>query len=266
MKQIILLLLYCACTISTFGQPKNDKASVMIIGTIHTGNKTFDHRYLYQKLQQLKPDVILWEFSTPYNKVFGLRTAHFLKLAKPGIEQLALQKYVSKYKGCKVLPFDTLIPDRRKYQKDIVRFSMTLHDSLSSISKNNIADSAAIADFETAGNTVYSQFPSASLEYLNHPDFIEKTRRIFNLQATIINPLLVKSYPDTELTKWYLHEAAFRELRNSHMAKQIIRMAELHKGKKIVILTGLFHKYILSDKLREAGQGSYTILPFPEDK
>jgi pheromone shutdown protein TraB len=82
----------------------------------------------------------------------------------------------------------------------------------------------------------------------------------------IIGHLLQKYFPNTALTNWHLHNQTFWELRNNYMTRQIIRMAETHKGEKIVVLTGLSHKHYLLDKLGEVNNVSYTLLPFPEDK
>jgi hypothetical protein len=71
---IIILVSFLNYTIS-LGQSVLSKTEIIIIGTIHTGNKHFNHKTLYEILKRLNPDIILKEHSEKYKRVFGLRTA-----------------------------------------------------------------------------------------------------------------------------------------------------------------------------------------------
>lgn len=91
----------------------------MIIGTIHSGNSYFNHKTLFNYLEKNNPDVILQEQVTSFKRVFGLRTAKFLRIWKPSIEQLALQKYSTHYKNVEILGFDTAFDSKGNYKKEI---------------------------------------------------------------------------------------------------------------------------------------------------
>ena len=42
-----------------FGQSETSQTEIIIIGTIHSGNKIFNHKTLYEILKKNKPDIIL---------------------------------------------------------------------------------------------------------------------------------------------------------------------------------------------------------------
>lgn len=48
----------------------------------------------------------------------------------------------------------------------------------------------------------------------------------------------------------YANEIKFWNQRNDHMVNQILNYSKQFEGKKIVVLTGLNHKYYLQDKIR----------------
>ena len=86
MRNLITLIFLLIINSKSFGQTDSSKTEIIIIGTIHTGNKIFNHKTLHKLLKKLNPDIILNENSEKHKPVFGLKTATFLKIAKPGIE------------------------------------------------------------------------------------------------------------------------------------------------------------------------------------
>lgn len=54
----------------------------------------------------------------------------------------------------------------------------------------------------------------------------------------------------------------FWDLRNNSMAINIIKTAFQHKGKKIVVLTGVQHKYYLLELLEQYYDGNYEIVAY----
>ena len=102
---------------TVYSQKDSVKTEILIIGTIHTGNKNINHKILYQLLESLNPDIILDEDSQKYKPVFGLKTARFLKIVKPSIEQLALQTFLKRHPNAIVLPYDTTFASQQNKQK-----------------------------------------------------------------------------------------------------------------------------------------------------
>jgi hypothetical protein len=232
----------------SFAQTDSITAKIYILATIHNGNNKFGFKDLAKELEKLNPDIILWEQSVPFKRVFGLRTANFLKIWRPGIEQLALQKYTGKKATCEVMPYDTTILNRRAYLKTLQQNGRKVFDLLSSMEKSK-SDSISLAAFFHTYNTYYNGLENQSLLEINQSATVDKMRELYKLKDSIIARQLIQYSVDSVLNRWYLNEQYFWEARNSYMAAQIERIASASPSKKIVVLTGLAHKYILEDKL-----------------
>ncbi len=266
--KIILLLLSFVIAGSSNGQPQPLPSQLTIIGTIHTGNKYFNHKKLLAVLKEIKPDIILWEQSFEFKKVFGLLTANALNIWKPGIEQLSLQKYSRLNKKCKILPYDTAFFNKREYVSTITKNEIKLFEALNKKLYNNTMkadDSLAYIKFMTLRNNYYLKMIDTTLERINKKDMMAVTREIYDLDKKLIKNLVQKYVTDSSLINWYASERAFWTHRNNYMVKQIINYTTLYQSKKIVVLTGLDHKYYLLDKILESQNGKIDITEFYKD-
>jgi hypothetical protein len=228
----------------SIGQKDTGTTKVYIVGTIHTGNKKFGHKDLYNELTNLKPDIILWEQSVPFKRVLGLQIIHFLKIGKVGIEQLALQKYTRRNADCQVLPFDTTVNNRRAYVKNLQQNTQKIYDLLAKAEKTK-EDSMDFFFLVQEQNSLFADLDNKTIKEINALTYIDKTRHLKEAQEQVVLPLLKKYSTDTTLTDWYAKEQSFWNSRNIYMARQIEKIALANPQKKIVILTGLNHKYIL---------------------
>lgn len=220
----------------------------MIIGTIHSGNKYFNHKTLFNYLEKNNPDVILQEQATSFKRVFGLRTAKFLRFWKPSIEQLALQKYSTRYRNVEILGFDTAFDSKGNYKKKIIKFERDFFDSFNNV-KKSFADSLVYAEYANKRNEYYNFLFNVNLIRLNKPDVINMTRALYEQEEKYILPLAKKYIQDSSLVNMYEKEMTFWYTRNWYMVKQIKNYSKIFAGKRIIILTGFNHKYFLTDKL-----------------
>lgn len=260
--QVLIIILFAAFHLtSAFGQSKPTQTEIIIIGTIHTGNKSFNHKTLFEILKLNEPNIILWEQSTKFKPVFGLRTAQFLKIWRPGIEQLSLQKYVAFNKTIQILPFDTIIPSRKNYIKYLKTTKESFHDSLY-IAKKTISDSTIYADFRQKLDLYYGLLDTATLSRINQVDIINKSRELYYLEEKLILPLGKKYISDSLIINNFSTEIRFWNDRNEHMVNQIKMYANQFAGNRIIILTGLDHKYYLLDKLKEKKLNNVKLIDF----
>ena len=248
MKWIILLYLMIASPLYSFAQHDPGITKIHILGLIHTGNNQFGEKDLQAELERLQPDIILWEQSIPYKKVFGLRTAHFLNIWKPGIEQLALQSYTRRNRNCMVLPYDTVIANRQQYIKNLEQSSSQLFQHLSKAAMTT-EDSSILAAHLEERHANFSGLRNKSIMQINATTEIEKIRQQYQFEEKVLSNIVMKYCTDTTLSNWYLNYRQFWIDRNQYMAKKIEAIASAHPHKKIVVLTGLDHKYILIDLL-----------------
>lgn len=259
MKRILLIFcllvhLYC------LSQPSSTPASLLLIGTVHNGNSQFNHKTLYRLLQALNPDVVLWEQNIPFKKVFGLRTASFLGIWQPGIEQRALQRYTGRNKNCNILPYDTALGNRHVYiatgKKQLAQLYAYLDKA-----RMTPADSSGYSAFR-GEEAIYNEvLHRASLAMLNQqPELMEQTKSLYALRAALIAPLANRYLSDTALAKWYHQDQAFWNARNEYMVQQIRQAAKAFPGKKIIVLTGFDHRYFLHDRLTALNDEAYHLV------
>lgn len=269
MKKTFTLLLLVVILLSNktilFAQPAHPATEIYIIGTLHVGNKYIDHNTIYNTLCQLKPDVILWEYNEDFKPVWGLRTAKFLTVAKVEIEQLALQKYARKQRFDKIFGFDTLILQRKLYRKK----SSAMEDELLNKLNQTFMDTAeavAYSNYAGKSNFYINYIGNHGLIDINMPSIIDSCRTVYQWEREMIIPLGKKYLMDTVLVKNFIAESDFWVARNKYMVKKIQEMIDKYPGKRFVILTGLSHKYFLTDGLLADKQRNFVLKELADQK
>jgi hypothetical protein len=245
MKLTLTFLLAFGWQLASIGQQVQNATELIIIGTKHTGNKKFNHKTIYSLLAQYKPDVVLQEYDTDFKKVFGVRTAAFLKLARPSIEQLALQKFANKNKKIPVLGFDTSF-NRKPYIKNLIKEEPRFFDYLDT-TKMTVTDSMLYWQYAKAKTSYFELINNADIFTFNS-DSVVNLNRILSKWDKDSTVYLGRRYvKDTALSKNFESNVSFWESRNNFMVKKIRQFCDTYKGKRIIVLTGLNHKYFLVD-------------------
>ena len=250
MHKYLWILLCCFTCGYAHAQEKQLPAEVIVIGTIHYGNKAFNHRTLYRLLQQLQPQVLLDEYSKEYKPVFGLQAVSFLKIGKVSIEQLAIQQYYRRHRSVIVRPFDTAFASRRQYIKKSTKAEHTFFTLLNEADMHT-EDSLYYADYANHRNAYYDFTQTAGLMSINQPDIIHKARLKYQMEETTILPLAKKYIKDSTIVNAFANDLQFWHDRNKYMVQQIKSYIRQYPGKRIVVLTGLNHKYFLIDQLKQ---------------
>jgi tetratricopeptide (TPR) repeat protein len=225
------------------------KTEIQIIGVIHSGNKNINYNALSNFLVEQNPDIILWEQEDEFKRVFGLLTAYRLKIARPTVEQMALQKLTQKNKSLPILGFDTLFKSKKDYIKKSIKINDSIHEQLYH-ARLTVEDSLAYDKYAKLRNETLDQYLEGTLSNVNSPDVYEKEISIREMERNIIAPLADKYVYDKILVNEFKEELSFWITRNDYMVKRILEVAKNQNGKKIIVLTGLAHKYYLVDKLK----------------
>jgi hypothetical protein len=253
MQQVFFLIVSFFCVVHIQAQPSTEKNTVTIIGTIHNGNKYFNYKTLYKKITALKPDIILIEQSEPFKRVFGLQTAAFLGIWHPGIEQRAVQKYYRRNKECMVLPYDTLIPERKKYAGELIRNTDAVMNELANAANSRQMtkeDSLLCAAYIEKRNRWLDFIRDTTLERINQPDVTATIKGLYEKDAPVLSALVSKYVKDTVLVNWQRRENTFWITRNRYMGRQVMSFITQNKGRKIIVLTGLAHTYFIKEFLQ----------------
>ena len=131
-------------------------------------------------------------------------------------------------------------------------------DSLESI-KMTFSDSLIYADYAKKSNYYYDFIDDADLIRLNKSDVTDMTMALYQLEQNYILQLGRKYMEDSLLVKKFEDDLIFWFARNNYMVQQIQAYSKQFAGQRIIILTGLNHKYYLLDKLREQESGTIKI-------
>jgi hypothetical protein len=210
------------------------------------------------------PDIILSEMDTVSNMFkpdYTLRNppwwyslATKLHVSRKMVPEHALLYDLQKINPQIIIyPFDLAIPKRGKYVKSDKKFQTAW---VRALNKANEKDEIPEIFKQTFENYVtYSNYlhnlHTAGYYFLNRPVVTDSIRTLMQIEYALI-PRLMDSIPKLmPFKKKYREEMNFWQHRNEVMVNNIHLFADKHPGKKMVIITGLLHKYILLDLLTD---------------
>lgn len=272
MKQLLLVIFfYFTTNVFVFAQQTEKLTEILIIGVNHNRTKKINYKKLYQLLEKNKPDLILWEQSEDFVSVFGLRTAYRLKIFSSGTEQLALQVFNKKNRSIPILGFDTSFSSRkndikesvsskqyskeeRVSKKNYIKESIRINDSFFTKlyqSKLNNEDSLKYRTYVNFYDNYVDDIYNKSLEEINLPSIYNKAKEIEEMESNVIIPLARKYMIDSIAFNEYIKDLNFGKARNSYLAQKVLDIASAQQGKRIIVLTGLSHKYFLTNELNK---------------
>jgi len=265
-RKIFLLVLSC-CTLwacNGFAKsptlPETKKTQVVIIGTLHKQhyeNPKYSPEVLKAIILSLKPDAILNELPLSGVDPNGRPLAMLrIKNEHGGPESWAADT-VAMQLGIKQIPFDQ--PDRQEIFKKTHYFerekiSNELFDKWSNqlFTKDPNSNDVKIIEL-----FIYAMRAQSNLDHKAGPEIInsEIYDSIIRMKHSLwhdILPEIIKKYPGYE--KFADDQNFFKEhwnQRNRTMADNIIKAAEKYKGKRLFVITGDEHRYILKDLLED---------------
>jgi hypothetical protein len=243
---------------------------VIILGSVHSGNKSYTVNKLNKILKAINPDIILLEFDSttvtqcaiPY--VFGQRTAEFLGIWKNPIEYRATRNYQRKNKSVCIAPFDMYIPNRSAYVKYQYQMESSHYATLNKMydeNKFSTADSAIYEPYAALNNTFLQKLDS-NLLVMNRSSLMDTVQQIVHLEATSIKTLTNKYNELHPFSNWFNANIDYWEQRNKKMCQNISQTLNANSGKTILILTGLMHTYYLTHFLKQKEMGKLcTVVP-----
>ncbi|WP_264537678.1 hypothetical protein [Flavobacterium sp. N1736] len=268
MKKILTVFICLCLNTITFAQTK--KTEIYVIGVVHDKSKILDPDKLFEILNTIKPDILLQENDSQQIKEY------FDEIRPNSNEQTATILYLKKYPNTLNLPFE--FEGRNDYRKKngmVPTDNLTIKalDSLYQNNKLNAQESAIYKKYADA-NIQLRAYTTREFKDMNSKvfDSINKNRQYIQHKELpkitanndyFKNKFVVK--PNGEkisLSEGYQLWCNFWDLRNNSMAINIIKQANNYPGKRIVVLTGVQHRYYLKELLAKYYDGSYTVLDF----
>jgi hypothetical protein len=240
-------------------------ATVIIIGVNHGETRYMNTDSLLQILQSIKPHVILDEMQYPsgyYTRDKQLRNPPltYRIRAKLGIgrkispEKRVLYAYRKKDPAIIIKPFDIYIENRKDY---VLKDRKWDKQFIEIVNNDTYANSfspyqqALFQEYARLHNYLYDLVQQTYLT-MNQPDVSDSLRKMVSLSDPFIRSILDSVPAASSLKPFYEMNSAFWKERNETMAKNILDYIKEYPGKRIVVLTGLLHKYYLEDLLRPA--------------
>ena len=245
----LLLLATLLLTYPSYGQNR-----VWLIGTAHEEQKYVNADSLLRVLTSIKPDVILMELEAKhFAKDFTFDTTKYpLKDYLVTNENRASYTYQQQH-GIQLRPFD--IEGRHEfYAKEQYRERENkLFAAMMTMYKSNKLSAACKTDFELLllALSSYSTLSFTSLKESNS----DVATKFIALKSAVDLDLMISIVKRTkELAGWLAFaelRKAYWQKRNTVMCENIMRYSKEFAGKRIVVLVGNDHKYVLQHMLQE---------------
>ena len=266
---LMSLLLISGVIIQTSAQ----ESEVIIIGNVHSPMPNYNSDTLFKILEKLNPDVILLEIDSAH-----FTTDNKFKYSSTENEQTATTKYIKKHTSVKIGPFE--FEGRNEYRrengiKQSEQPTMRILDSLYMYGKLTEKQRTIVTEYRRLTEQLNS-FGYLSAINFNNPktDSISKlrqyyqhyeVRKVINEQKIFSDVFVTTTTgKKVSLKEGYNAFCDFWDLRNKTMAKNILTYAKDNPGKKIVVLTGYFHRYYLLEELKKNASKNIAIKEFYE--
>lgn len=266
MKKITLVLLLLTITFSC----KTEKATeIIVIGTLHKPEPNFNSETLFKILEDVKPDFILQELDSSF---FTSNFRH--KNISNSNEDMASEKYVNKYPSTKLRPYE--FEGRNEYR---INIGSRPTDGLTTKLLDSLNKANLLSPTESVIHNKYKALlkplivsASKSPENFNNPttDSICAERQYYQYKmlpkiTSVRDEFATRFHtkPNGEKISYrdgFQLACDFWDLRNQTMAKNIMRISEQNKGKRIVVLCGFMHRYYLLSELKKLTKGKDIIL------
>jgi hypothetical protein len=248
MKSFLLLFHLLLASVG-YGQNR-----VWLIGTAHEATKYVTADTLLRALNRIQPDVILME----------LEAQHFTKDFQYDTVKYALKEYLvnnenrasylyQQQRHIQLRPFD--IEGRHEfYAKEQYRErEQQLFAAMMKLYQGHQLSAACTTDFEVLllALSSYSTLSFRSLQEANS----DVTTKFLALKNTVDLDLILSIVQQTKaLAEWQTFAAlrkAYWTKRNAAMSANIVRYTRQFAGRRIVVLVGNEHRYILQKMLKE---------------
>jgi hypothetical protein len=266
MKKITLVLLLLTITLSC---KTENPTEIIVIGTLHKPEPNFNSETLFTILEDVKPDLILHERdSSSFDTNF-----RFVETPTEN-EGMASSKYIKKYPYTQLRPYE--FEGRNEYR---INIGSRPTDGLTTKLLDSLNKANLLSPSEATIHNKYKALleplivlASKSPENFNNPttDSICAERQYYQYKMlpkiTSVRDEFATHFhtkPNGEKISYrdgFQLACDFWDLRNQTMAKNIMRISEQNKGKRIVVLCGFMHRYYLLSELKNLTKGKYIVL------
>jgi hypothetical protein len=283
-KYIILACFIYSLQSFVYGQnlnlPDSQKTKIYIIGVVHFENQFRNSDSLLKMLIDIRPDLILSETDTlsGYFKSDStlVEPPKWYKIArklnagrKMPPEMEVLYRYREINNSLSIYPFDMVIRNRKQYDANQRENENKWVSSLNYASSNNMIPVWALQPHKEFinYNNWFFEISQSSYIYMNRTVITDSIRQMMKLENEYFPRVIDSVQILSGYKQWNSQNTNDWFIRNDIMTKNIIKYIERFKPKKVVVFTGLLHKYILTDLLNYYNnQQNYKLVEYFENK
>jgi hypothetical protein len=236
---------------------------VIIIGTKHTPSPNYNSDSLFKVVADLKPDVILIEqdsvSSTFKSGVFKPFPDWVMSLrrtfgwSKRGVVYNFLHKYYHDFPKVIIKPMDVAFngTDREKYIDEYLQLEEDLEVAIS-----EAYDRKEMSDYQSNVHLTRKQLEAfaaarvyGSLQDINADSTTEAIRQLEMLENVHFKALVDSVHSLQRFSSRVHKQLQLAKFRDEEMVQQILRYIQEYRGKRIVVVVGVLHRYYQLDKL-----------------
>jgi hypothetical protein len=253
------MILFLISALSAVSRYTFAQTTIAIVGTVHNPTHEFGKSDLYRILQNFRPDLILFEFDSALMGPEMKFRKQFLNIFEVNV----IDSFITNNPGVLVRPFD--IEGRNGFFAKTNYFSeeVNMFTEISRLYNTNLLspDYMALNKKALALNEAVNNYASQSASRINSKaadDAVEAKMNWYHQNF----PGMIRNTPSLQQYQNHMrHDSTFWQTRNLAMARHIEQFALLYKNKRILVITGHYHRYILK-KLLSARNGNLRLKEF----
>jgi len=238
--------------------PPAGSTEIFVLGTVHFPTPAFTADSLYNALEALRPDLILFEIdSTRLAEVLRppapmQRLSRALGWAASPNEAPAVTKYRQRYPATLVRPYEWGRRDQFHRQHGILTTPGLVFQKLNTLRKAGQLtprQRQILATYDSLTASLNALGSTQPLAVLNSVATDSLAQRRQNCQYHQLKTIVDENEELREFRAFYQVNEQYWDIRNQAMARNIARYAALYPGRRLVVLSGFNHRYYLRREL-----------------
>lgn len=250
----------------------NTSTEIYVLGTVHFETDSFKRGDLYRTLERISPSVILYEADERTLKKILSRRDYFFQLmdvlrnrTKTKVEKPVVLKYLDHHPSCEVLPYEW--EEKSEYQKQhkITSTATKMFQSILALrqeSQLSEEHAGTMDHYIKLIRELNDVGANGTLETINNTatDSLVQQRQFHKYHK--LTKIVSERNDLDHFKEFSVRNQAYWDLRNKAMAQNIIKHAQMHPNKRIVVLNGFYHRYFLKDELKKyQDEYGYSLMP-----
>jgi hypothetical protein len=240
--------------------PRADSTEVVVLGTVHFPTAAFTADSLYDALETLRSDLILFEIdSARLVQVLGppplaQRVGRALGWEGTPNEAAAVTKYQHRHPAVLVRPYEWGRRDQFHRQYGILSTPGLVFSKLRTLREAGQLtprQQRVLATYDSLTARLNALGSTQPLAALNSAAADSLAQRRQNSQYHQLKTIVDENEELREFRAFYEVNERYWDIRNQAMARNIARYAALYPGRRLVVLCGFNHRYYLRRELQK---------------